>query len=227
MEKITKLAACDRCGGKGSLEQWRLTGLTCWKCGGTGKMEVTEVIRTDAEQARYDDAKARREAKKQAERDLFASKIRADFEEAERQRVKAEAERIANLHRGYIGNIGDKIAVMATALYSASYEARSFSGFGTVWMTLYAFETADRKLLIWKTAGAGIEFEKGKEYNVAGTVKDHSGYREEEQTILSRAKAIAVNSKLEQKEAAQVEPKRIETNQSNVDLERFFESIEA
>lgn len=30
---------CDRCGGAGSSEAWKYSGMTCYKCGGTGWMK--------------------------------------------------------------------------------------------------------------------------------------------------------------------------------------------
>lgn len=93
MEKIKKLVKCDRCGGRGfyavgvhngQLVIARPDNGVCYKCGGSGMMQVTETIRTPEEQARYEKAKARREAKAQAKREA---------EEAARK----EAQRIAEI----------------------------------------------------------------------------------------------------------------------------------
>jgi hypothetical protein len=80
----------------------------CYKCGGSGMMQVTETIRTPEEQARYEKAKARREAKAQAKREAEEAARKEAQRIAEEARLEAErqkeAERIANLHRGYGGH---------------------------------------------------------------------------------------------------------------------------
>ncbi len=196
MEKITKLVSCDRCGGHGvyfvavhngkGVPAQPADGV-CYKCGGSGKMEVTEVIRNEKEQAAYEKARASRLARAAAKREAE----RAEREAAEQARTEAaEAERIANLRHGYVGDIGKKINTEAVSLYMATFEVKSFSGYGTETMRVYSFETSDRKMIVWKTSSYIPAFEKGKSYLVAGTVKEHTNYRDNDQTILTRVKAI-------------------------------------
>lgn len=155
-------------------------------------MQVAETIRTPEEQARYEKARARREAKAQAKREAeeAARKIAEEARlEAERQK---EAERIANLHRGYAGDIGSKIDTTVTALYRTSFETKSFSGYGTTTMTVYAFEDDQRRLIVWKTTACCVEFEVGQKFRLTGTVKAHNVYRDEEQTIVNRPKITRI-----------------------------------
>ena len=204
MEKITKMVSCDRCGGHGvyfvavhngqGVPAQPADGV-CYKCGGSGKMEVTEVIRNEKEQAAYEKARAARlaraAAKQEAER-AERERLSAEREAAEQARAEAaEAERVANLRHGYVGDIGEKINTEAVSLYMATFEVKSFSGYGTETMRVYSFETSDRKMIVWKTSSYIPAFEKGKSYLVAGTVKEYTNYRGNDQTILTRVKAIA------------------------------------
>lgn len=188
MEKINKMVNCDRCGGQGGLEQWRYTGCTCYKCGGSGKMQITEIVRNEKEQATYEKQKARREARKQAEMDKRA----AEYEKINAERIArqeaAEAERKANLYRGFAGIVGEKLDTEVKALYKASFEVRSFSGYGTSWMTVYSFEDTSRRMIVWKTSSNIEDFQVGATYQLTGTIKELSTYRENEQTTITRAK---------------------------------------
>lgn len=80
---------CDRCGGQGYAEAWRLTGLTCFKCNGTGKM-IQRTLEYTPEHA------AELEAKRQARADKKAAEWEAQV--AERQ-AKLLAEEIDECHR--------------------------------------------------------------------------------------------------------------------------------
>ena len=159
-------------------------------------MQVTETIRTPEEQARYEKAKARREAKAQAKREAEEAARKEAQRIAEEARLEAErqkeAERIANLHRGYAGDIGSKIDTIVTALYRASFSAKSFSGYGTTTMTVYAFEDDQRRLIVWKTTACCMEFEVGQKFRLTGTIKAHNVYRDEEQTIVNRPKITRI-----------------------------------
>jgi len=217
MERIKKVVNCDRCGGQGALEQWRFTGCTCWKCGGSGKMVITEIVRNEKEQATYEKQKARREAKKAAE--MEARRIENEKIEAERiaREEAREAERKANLYRGFAGNVGEKIDTEVKALYQASFEVQSFTGYGTSWMTIYSFEDASRRMIVWKTCASLEDFEVGATYRLKGTIKELNTYRENEQTILTRAKA--------KRTSPPEEILHIKKNQADKDIEQFLESV--
>ena len=201
MEKIKKLVKCDRCGGRGfyavgvhngQLVIARPDNGVCYKCEGSGMMQVTEIIRTPEEQARYERAKARREAKARAKREAEEAARKEAQRIAEEARLEAERQRIANLHRGYAGDIGSKIDTIVTALYSASFEVESFRGYGTTTMKVYAFEDDQRRLIVWKTTACCTEFEVGQKFRLTGTVKAHNVYRDEEQTIVTRPKITRI-----------------------------------
>jgi DnaJ-class molecular chaperone len=187
MEKILKTVKCDRCGGAGQSAKWQFTGMTCYKCNGTGLMEITERIYTEKEQIAREKSAKRRMGKKIAEQEAKRQEWEMEVKAREEKRIAEENERIANLHKGFIGNLSDKIEVAATYLYGASFEVKSFSGYGTTYMNIYAFETEDKKLVIWKSTSRK-DFEKGTIYTFTGIVKEHTIYNEEEQTIIKNLK---------------------------------------
>lgn len=197
---------CERCGGAGGADKWAFTGWTCFKCGGTGKQTGTWKEYTPEYEAKL---KARREAK--------MAKLNAEFEaeqarlQAEREKAEAEAEaqRQAEETRikaekaisKYVGEIGDKIEMKVTFEHSAYWEQTPFCGFGTETMYAHTFKDAEGNKLVWKTTkwiGNTTTdekgncdyafFEEGQELFLKGTIKEHSEYKEEKQTILTRCK---------------------------------------
>lgn len=192
MEKVLTRVKCNRCGGQGGSEYWVRTGYTCYKCGGSKLMDKWITVRTPEEQERYEKSKARREAKKLAEQE--AKRIEAEKRQAEWEEVKTkkEAERLAKAHKGFVGSEGEKIKVVATGLYMGEFERPAFhqtwgrTNYETV--RVYTFETEDRKLVVWKTTGVIPEFGKGIKFEVTGTVKEHTTYKDEDQTMILRVK---------------------------------------
>lgn len=189
MEKVQKVVPCDRCGGLGALEQWRYTGLTCYKCGGSGKMTITEVIHTPEEQAKLEARRAKAQAKRQAEWEAKQQ----EREEAELRRQQREAEReaarVARLRKGFVGQPGERVTLHVAASFLGSYERPAYASYGTEVVRVYGFETDDRKLLIWKTSSALLDgFALGQTYRLTGTVKEHTTYNDEDQTQLLRVK---------------------------------------
>lgn len=65
----TYAGKCSRCGGAGSAEQWRHTGLVCYQCRGTGVgAKVVERLYTAEQNAKLDAAQAKRNAAATAKR---------------------------------------------------------------------------------------------------------------------------------------------------------------
>lgn len=82
----------------------------------------------------------------------------------------------------YIGAIGEKITVNAT--FDRSYSFEGYMGRTTY---IYTFKDSDENILVWKTQ-AWQDLAKGREVQITGTVKEHSEYREQKQTVLTRCK---------------------------------------
>lgn len=192
------LVTCDRCGGAGYYALGTHNGRPvlspydggmCWKCHGKGKVMGKWIERTPEYQAKLD---AKREAKWQAikaEQERIA-KEREEREAAE-EKARAEAEAARKAISQYVGEIGKKVELQVTFEYEAEYETR----FG--WTSVYGFKDANGNKIVWKTSsvpmvldkdGNDVTIGKGDKVTIKGTVKEHSEYREEKQTILTRCK---------------------------------------
>lgn len=194
------MMTCDRCQGRG----WFATGVcngqlvpshvdnaVCYKCHGEGKVYGKWIERTPEYQAKLD---ARRQAKAEAQAAEY-EKQRKEQEakmEAERLAKEAEKARIKALKAisQHVGQVGDKLDLTATFDHTAWFECRSFTGYGTTTMYIHTFKDADGNVLIWKTSnGLGsMGLQEGDLVQIKGTVKDHSEYKDEKQTVLTRCK---------------------------------------
>lgn len=198
------MITCDRCEGKGIyfigvcngklVPSWVDQGI-CFKCGGTGKVhgkwkeytpEYAEKLearrRAKAEeQARlYAEEEARREAERKAKEE--AERIAREQEEAQERARKAISQ--------HVGQIGDKIDLDVVLEKRAWFDVPSFRGFGTDTMYVFTFRDQQGNALVWKT-GKGLIYEAGTQVHLTGTIKDHSEYKDEKQTVLTRCKVTA------------------------------------
>lgn len=184
---------CDHCGGIGLYAIGIHNGElvlsphdygVCWKCGGTGKVLKRWIERTPEYQAKLDGrrkAKLEKEAKEQ-ERFMKEAEAKRMAEEAKIREQKAVSQ--------HLGNVGDKLTAKAVYINMASYEVRSFRGYGTDTIHIHIFKDSDGNVLIWKTT-AFVDAEYGDEVEITGRVKEHSVYREEKQTVLTRCRIKA------------------------------------
>lgn len=186
------LIPCDRCGGQGGADAWKFTGYTCYKCGGRGLVESKWIERTPEYQAKLDAMRAKRNAKKMAEFEAECAKIKAERESNEARRMeqeRIEAERKAISQ--FVGNTGDKIDVRCTYDHSAWFEMHM--GWMTQTMYIHTFRDENGNVLIWKTSSNSLpDFSEGDQVEVKGTVKEHSTYKDEKQTVLTRCKVKEV-----------------------------------
>lgn len=203
--KIFADDTCRRCGGEGGRSDWAYTGYTCYECGGTGRSKVRmEKEYTPEYAAKLEASRQLREAKKlgypsvEAMNEALAKE--AELREAEERERKAqeEAERKAKEERDkalkaisqYVGTVGEKMTTTVTYEGSPYFERRSFSGYGTERCYIHRFRDADGNLIIWKSACGFpiLNANEGETFVVTGTVKDHSEYKDEKQTLILRAK---------------------------------------
>ena len=192
---------CTRCDGKGiyiigvcngrPVPSW-VDGGVCFKCGGSGKehgkwKEYTPEYEAKLEAKRR--ARAEQRQKEQAEEFARLEAERKAKEDAERIVREAEEQRIKEQKAisQHVGQIGDKIDLDVTFEKCAWFEIPSFRGFGTETMHIYTFRDGQGDALIWKTS-KGMDLEKGEALHLTGTIKDHSEYDEEKQTVLTRCK---------------------------------------
>lgn len=183
-------ATCDRCGGSGYYAIGvvngkpllsPLDGGICYKCHGTGKVFKKWIERTPEYQANLD---ARRQAKREAEQAKREKELKEA--EAKRQAREAELEALRKVSK-HIGTVGDKVTTEATYVKMFSYDIPSFKGFGTDTIHVHMFKDSEGNVLVWKTTSF-VEVEEGKAVILSGKVKEHSEYRGERQTVLTRCK---------------------------------------
>lgn len=183
---------CSRCGGGGGADKWQFTGWTCYQCGGTGKMHGKYKVYTPEYEAKLEarrKAKAEKFEREHAEEIAKAEAERKAKEEAERLAREAEEQRIREQKAisQHFGQVGDKIDLDAVLEKNAWFEIPSFRGFGTDTMHVYTFRDEKGNAIIWKTS-KGLGFEKGSKIHIKGTIKEHSEYDDEKQTVITRAK---------------------------------------
>lgn len=198
---------CDRCEGRGYYAIGVLNGQpllspldggVCWKCGGTGKVHGKWIERTPEYQAKLDARRAARQAAKQAEWE--AKQAEYDRKRKERER-KEEEKRLAEQARikalkaisQHVGEVGEKLTIKGSFVRSAWFEVKSFRGYGTDTMHIHTFKDADGNVFVWKTS-KGLCLEYGEPIQITGTVKEHSEYQDEKQTVLTRCKVKAVGT---------------------------------
>jgi len=95
----------------------------------------------------------------------------------------------------YIGEIGKRIAVKVTYKKSFEYKDYKFSYYGTTHY-IHNFVDAEGNTIVWKSTklveyveGDKCEFvTEGSVVELTATIKDHSVYKETEQTVVSRCK---------------------------------------
>lgn len=186
------LVNCDRCGGYGGADQWAYTGWTCYKCGGSGKIEGSWKEYTPEYAAKLEarrKAKAEKWEKEHAEEIAKAEAERKAKEEAERIAQEAEEKRIREQKTisKHVGNIGDKIEMVVTLDHRAWFEVPAFCGYGTETKYIYTFRDLSGNALVWKTT-SGKDIENGEQVTIKATIKEHSEYDGEKQTVLTRCR---------------------------------------
>ena len=88
----------------------------------------------------------------------------------------------------YVGAEGEKVELTLKLVKIGGYES-SFGG-RTVNIAVYTFEDGNHNKLVWKTQ-KGIDGDVCDLFKVKGTVMEHSEYRGEKQTVLTRCKVEA------------------------------------
>lgn len=205
---------CTRCTGyglyivgveNGRLKPTHVDSGVCWKCGGTGKQWGKWKEYTPEYEAKLEEKRRKRREKYEAEHaeEIAARKAEQERKEAERKaeeerKAREEAERKAKSQ--HVGNVGERIELEVTYEGTATFERPSFRGFGTETVAIHRLRDDKGDLLVWKTTSAlGVEidgkwysFEEGDRLKIKGTVKEHTEYRDEKQTVLLRVKASTI-----------------------------------
>lgn len=94
---------------------------------------------------------------------------------------KEKADEVRKSATEYVGNVGDKINITGTITRAGHFE----SDYGTV--IIFKIVDEDNNVFVWKTT-AGVCIPSDAKVMVRGTVKEHSEYNGEKQTVLTRCK---------------------------------------
>lgn len=192
---------CDRCGGSGiyacRVENGQIIphpayGGVCLKCGGTGKVTAKWIERTAEYQAKLDARRQKREEARRAEWEAKKAEIeairKAEAEERAREEARIKAQKAISQ---YIGEVGQKLIVKGTLDKKAWYDIKGFGDYVLNTIYVYTFKDADGNAVVWKTAKY-LDIERGESVEIRGTVKEHSEYKDEKQTVLTRCKVTAI-----------------------------------
>lgn len=208
---------CTRCDGKGVYIIGVCNGQpvlspvdngVCFKCGGSGKQmgkwkeytpeyEAKLAERREKRRAKYLEEHAEEIAQQERERQEREEAERRELEarlKAEREAQEKEEERKAKSQ--YVGSVGERLTLKAIYVKSAWYEKPAYMGYGTETAYIHTFKAGDNSI-VWKTTSAlgwwndkneWETLEEGQEVTIKGTVKEHSTYKDEKQTVLTRCK---------------------------------------
>ena len=187
---------CQRCGGQGERSEWYYTGMICFECGGTGrsrpriykeytpeyqaKLDAKRAAKLAAQEAK----RAEEEAKREKER-----KEREEKLEAERLAKEAELAKERAISQ-YVGSVGDRLTADVLYIGSPYFKRRPFHAWNPddfEYVYLHTFKDENGNKIIWKTT-RGIELDEGLPVKISGTIKEHSEYKGEKQTIIQRCK---------------------------------------
>lgn len=186
------LIPCDRCGGHGGADAWKFTGYTCYKCGGRGFVESKWIERTPEYQAKLDAMRKKRMEKKMAE--IEAENAKLEAERMEQKRIEAERKAEEEARKAisqFVGSEGDKVEIDCTFDHSAWFTFHM--GWKEQTMFIHTFKDDNGNVIVWKTSSTSLpELNEGDKVSVKGTVKEHSTYKDEKQTVLTRCKVKEV-----------------------------------
>lgn len=105
---------------------------------------------------------------------LYHARERREKAEASRQTVKSGGD--------HVGKVGDKIETLVHVDSVDTYDGR----FGTVWITKMRSVENGSRFIWWASRNA---LQPGDKITIKGTVKNHTVFRGEKETVLTRCKA--------------------------------------
>lgn len=90
----------------------------------------------------------------------------------------------------YIGNVGDRLDFEAELINCFTFEVPGYLGWETEMMHIYKFKTAEGNIVVWKTTSYLNPYfnDNQTHFIFKGTVKEHSEYKGEKQTVINRPK---------------------------------------
>lgn len=133
-----------------------------------------------------------------AEKDAWGRyTINASVDEWDAKKKAAYKQLSGVVDMGYFGQVGEKVNIVVELVKSASYDYRFSKGWwGTETNYIYTLKDTEGHLFVWKTTsglgrvenGEYRRIEEGERFTLKGTIKEHSEYKGEKQTVLTRCK---------------------------------------
>jgi len=194
---------CPRCGGTGEYGPRVVKAGQCFECMdrygmGVGYKYVDADKWVRREKGRNYRERKRQEAaealvrEEQAQRDRNGGKTDSELAIIERDHaiaLKWDAKRDETAARKalsqYVGTPGDKIELDVEVKGVWSFQSK-FSYYGRTYINKMV--DADGNVIVWKTSSTSLE--EGAKIRIKATVKEHSEYRGEKQTVVLRLKEI-------------------------------------
>ena len=112
-------------------------------------------------------------------------------------KLKDEAEQLPKVKNGepvseYVGKVGERLEFEADLVGEFTFETPGYMSWETELMHIYKFKTAEGNIVVWKTTSYIKEYfeDDVKHFTFKGTVKEHSEYKGEKQTVLNRVKIL-------------------------------------
>ena len=104
--------------------------------------------------------------------------FRTDADQIIQEKINAAT---CNTQSTYIGEVGKRITLPLTLM-----RIHTFDGFNGDTLYINKFTDPDGNVVVWKTTA--WHGDEGKTYDITGTIKEHSEYRNEKQTVLTRCR---------------------------------------
>lgn len=112
-------------------------------------------------------------------------------------KLKDEAEQLLKVKNGepiseYVGKVGERLEFEADLVGEFTFETPGYMSWETELMHIYKFKTAEGNIVVWKTTSYISEYfeDNVKHFKFKGTVKEHSEYKGEKQTVVNRVKIL-------------------------------------
>lgn len=191
---------CERCGGLGVISGYKhVFGGVCFECNGLGVVTKKWKVYTPEHEE-----KLRLKRLERNEKDAVKLKekitVEALIEEAKREQKakeedKKEQERKERLETlAYVGEVGKKVELDVT--YKSRYDYKN--AYGNV--NIFKLEDENGNVLVWKTSswleivvdGYCESIELGSKIRIKATIKEHSDYNGEKQTLILRVTVLKV-----------------------------------
>lgn len=124
-----------------------------------------------------------------AESTYYGYSINVDLKDA---KAKAWKELNQEPESQWFGQVGDKVEMKVKYVYTFSWHTTYSYGYFEEVMYRHIFKDDEGHVFTWKTKNI-IDADYGTDIILKGTIKEHSEYKDEKQTVLTRCKVFSVD----------------------------------